>query len=209
VVHQISTQFKSFPQNILFEYDDGYKASPEELVESLSLLRMDMMRKRDSGYYSPDSPVKSDTVAVVRDAGRPNKIHLHAPFGDANFFSFSNPSDWATVLFAGMNLTSSGNTLPGNVMPFSPQYFLDGLDMETLGCVLLGVDIHSYYNARKGVSKSPKGIRAHLLLVQLHGPTVAHRISKLKSNWDLSGKEHLFDIAKLKEKFKWRDVQLV
>jgi len=66
-------------------------------------------------------------------------------------------------------------------------YLLNGLAAGTLCCILLRVD----KNPRGYPSKIKPSARAHLLLLQWHGATEAHRIGKLTA------------VAKEDESFNW------
>ena len=198
---ETSPEFEVDSQPILLEYEDGYKATLEELAESLTALHLKMMNKRRAHQLLQSDHDERSTGSTARDFTRPKTIQLHAPVVTAELFSFTDPTNWGTGSFAGMQFLRCLSRMTKEDMPFSPRYLLNGLAAETLGCILLRVDKDS----RGYISKDKPPARAHLLLLQWHGATEAHRIGKLTA---VADGDESFNPAEVIGKLKWRDLRL-
>jgi hypothetical protein len=199
---ETSSEFELNSQLISVEYEDGYRASLETLAQSLAALRLKIMGKRRARQLPQSDNDEPSTETTARDFTGPKIIHVHAPVVTAELFSFTDPTDWKSGSFAGMQFLPYRDRLRKGDMPFSPLYLLNGLAAETLGCILLRVDKTS----RRYPSKIKAPARAHLLLLQWHKPTEASRIGKLTA---VAKEDGSFNLVELIGKLKWRDLQLV
>jgi hypothetical protein len=195
-----ASEFELDSQLISVEYEDGYSASLEALTQSLVALRLGMMGKRHAPRLLQSDNNDRSTKTTAREFTSPKIIQLHAPVVTVELFSFRDPTDWETGSFAGMQFLPYRARLEKDDMPFSPLYILNGLADGTLGCILLRVD----KDPQPWLSKPPA--RAHLLLLQWREATKASRIGKLTA---VAKEDESFNLAKLIEKLKWRDLQLV
>ncbi|KAF8850560.1 HET-domain-containing protein [Acephala macrosclerotiorum] len=195
-----SSEFELDQQLISVEYEDGYRESLEALVQSLAALRLKIMGKRHSPQLLQSDNDERSSEITARYFNGPKIIQLHAPVVTADLFSFTDPTDWETGSFAGMQFLPYRARLAKDDMPFSPLYLLNGLAAETLACILLRVDKELKYYP----SKTKPPARAHLLLVQWHKATEASRIGKLT----VVAKDESFNLAELIRNLKWRDLQL-
>jgi hypothetical protein len=199
---ETSPEFEVDSQPILVEYEDGYRASLEELAQSLAAQRLKIIDKRRARQLLQSYHDEQSIETTARDFTGPKTIQLHAPVVTAELFSFTDSTDWGTGSFAGMQFIPYRARLTKDDMPFSPLYLLNGLAAGTLGCILLRVDKES----RAYVSKVKPPARAHLLLLQWHGAMEAHRIGKLTA---VAKEDESFNPVELIGKLKWRDLRLV
>jgi hypothetical protein len=194
--------FEVDSQSILVEYEDGYTATMKELAEALAALYSKRRNERHAYRSLQSDHGMRSTDTATRDFTSPKTIQLHAPLITAELFSFTDPTNWETGSFAGMQLFTQRALLTKHDMPFTPLYLLNGLVAGTLGCVLLRVD-----NLSRGRPSNVKqAARAHLLLLQWHGVTEAHRVGKMMAR---EKKDDPFNPDKLIGKIKWRNLRLL
>ena len=183
--------YQGYPQNISFEYKDGSIRSLQDIWRSLV--------QQNLGFYQSDQDRKRATAfATAKGLISPIAVLSTAAVVPSDLFAFVNHSKWETGTFFGMEfLHLAGKHTLDCMPPFSPLYFLNGLSVGTLGCLLLGFD--------KIILPRQK-YRAHLLIVQWYRPYEAHRIAKLTAETE----EEIYDsLSQQAGKFERMDVKLV